>query len=209
MAGWDPGARRAAEVPMVFVGFSTPRRWNPLSWLIRVGTHSPASHAWLLVDDPLFKLRLVLEAHTTGFRLVTLARFARDNEVVAIVEPAHPLEPGMPQAGRWLGDRFDAIGLVGMAWVVARRFFHLSPGRNPFRSTQALFCSESVVRTLQAARYPGAEALEAEEEAPADVLAFLRDSGSKVLTAAELNLAPRRLLRKAAPAPRPAPVRAA
>ena len=69
---------------MVFVGFSTPRRWNPLSWLIRVGTHSPASHAWLLVEDPLFKLRLVLEAHTTGFRLVTLARFAKDNEVVLI-----------------------------------------------------------------------------------------------------------------------------
>jgi hypothetical protein len=192
---------------MVFVGFSTPRRWNPLSWLIRVGTRSRASHAWLLVEDPLFKLRLVLEAHSTGFRLVTLARFARDNTVVAIATPAHPLDPGLPQAGGWLGERFDTAGIIGMAWVVARRFFHLSPGRNPFRSTQALFCSESVVRTLKAAGYPGAEGLVDEEETPADVLAFLRASGSEVLERAQLNLAPRRLLRGTPPAPGAAPGR--
>jgi hypothetical protein len=190
---------------MVFVGFSTPRRWNPLSWLIRVGTHSPASHAWLLVEDPLFKLRLVLEAHTTGFRLVTLARFAKDNEVVAVVVPAHPLELGLPQAGSWLGESFDAIGLVGMAWVVARRFFHLSPGHNPFRSSRALFCSESVVRALQAAGYPGAEQLSPEEETPADVLDFLRASGGEVLGRERLNLVPRRLGRKTPPAPAAAP----
>jgi hypothetical protein len=184
---------------MVFVGFSTPRRWNPLSWLIRVGTRSRASHAWLLVEDPLFKLRLVLEAHSTGFRLVTLARFARDNEVVAVAVPAYPLDPGLPLAGRWLGEKFDTAGILGMAWVVARRFFHLAPGHNPFRSAQEMFCSESVVRTLKAARYPGAEALSNEEETPADVLAFLRSTGSAVLDGARLNLAPRRLLRKVTP----------
>src|SRR5512135_225506 len=106
---------------MVFIGFSTPRRWNPLSWLIRLLTRSRASHAWLLVDDPVFALRLVLEAHSTGFRLVTLARFARDNRVVALVQPAHPIDQGLPEAGTWLGEKFDTVGLVGMTWVVVRR----------------------------------------------------------------------------------------
>jgi len=187
---------------MVFVGFSTPRRWNPLSWLIRVLTRSRASHAWLLVDDPTFQLRLVLEAHSTGFRLVTLARFARDNRVVALVQPAHPIDQGLPEAGTWLGEEFDTIGLVGMAWVVLRRMFHLSPGKNPFRSARALFCSESVVRTLKAAGHPGAEALGDEDETPADVLEFLRSTGGEVIDAATLNLAPDRKRRRPAP---PAP----
>ena len=30
---------------MVFVGFSTPRRWNPLSWAIRLATRSKAEEA--------------------------------------------------------------------------------------------------------------------------------------------------------------------
>ena len=189
---------------MVLVGFSTPRRWNPLSWLIRYGTRSPASHAWLLVEDPLFKLRLVLEAHSTGFRLVTLARFARENRIVALVVPAHRIDAGLPEAGAWLGWRFDAIGLLGMAWVVFRRFFHLSPGRNPFRSPRALFCSESVVRTLKAARYPGAEGLGDEDETPGDVLEFLRRSGGEVIDARALNLVPRRTLRRQTAPPPPA-----
>lgn len=186
---------------MVLVGFSTPRRWNPLSWLIRLGTGSPASHAWLLVEDPLFKLRLVLEAHSTGFRLVTLARFARENRIVALVVPAQAIDAGLPDAGTWLGERFDTVGLLGMAWVVFRRFFHLSPGRNPFRSPRALFCSESVVRTLKAARYPGAEGLGDEDETPGDVLEFLRRSGGEVIDARTLNLVPRRTQRRRAAPP--------
>ncbi len=191
---------------MVLVGFSTPRRWNPLSWLIRVCTGSRASHAWLLVEDPLFRLRLVLEAHSTGFRLVTLARFARENRVVALAVPAHPLEAGLPQAGRWLGDDFDTRGVLGMAWVVLRRLLHLAPGRNPFRSVQALFCSEAVVRTLKAAGYPGADALGDEDQTPEDVLEFLRRSGSEIVTGATLNLSTRRLRRRGATSPTlPAP----
>lgn len=197
---------------MVLVGFSTPRRWNPLSWLIRLGTRSPASHAWLLVEDPLFQLRLVLEAHSSGFRLVTLARFARENRIVVLVQPAHPIDSGLPDAGTWLGEKFDAVGLLGMAWVVFRRLFHLSPGRNPFRSVRALFCSESVVRTLKAAGYPGAEDLGDEEETPADVLEFLRRTGGEVIDAQTLNLVPRRTHRRGAtatPAPPAAGRRAA
>ena len=157
---------------MVFVGFSTPRRWNPLSALIRAMTRSRTSHAWLLVEDPVFELRLVLEAHSSGFRLVSFTRFVKDNVVVALVEPSHPVEPGLPAAGTWLGESFDVLGLFGIFLTLVARWFKQRPWRNPFPSAGSLFCSESVIRTLQAAGYPGAERLAAEETTPGELLEF-------------------------------------
>jgi hypothetical protein len=157
---------------MVFVGFSTPRRWNPLSTLIRAMTRSRTSHAWLLVEDPVFELRLVLEAHSSGFRLVSFTRFVKDNVVVALVEPSHPVEPGLPAAGTWLGESFDVLGLFGIFLTLVARWFKQRPWRNPFPSAGSLFCSESVVRTLRAAGYPGAERLAPEETTPGELLEF-------------------------------------
>lgn len=188
---------------MVFVGFSTPRRWNPLSALIRVMTRSRTSHAWLLVEDPAFRLRLVLEAHSSGFRLVSFTRFVKDNVVVALVEPAQPLDGALPEAGEWLGDSFDVIGLFGIFLTLVARWFRQRPWRNPFPTPSALFCSEAVIRTLRAARYPGSDALDPESTTPAELLAFLeRDPASRVLRRADLHLW--RHLRGAPAAARPA-----
>ncbi len=159
---------------MVFVGFSTPRRWNPLSALIRAMTRSRTSHAWLLVEDPLFDLRLVLEAHSSGFRLVSFTRFVKENRVVAVVEPAHPVEGGLPLAGEWLGESFDVLGLFGIFLTLLARWVRQRPWRNPFPTPSALFCSEAVVRTLKAAHYPGSERLDDEATTPADLLEFFR-----------------------------------
>jgi hypothetical protein len=174
---------------MVYVGFSTPRRWNPLSALIRAMMKSQASHAWLLVEDPLFQLRLVLEAHSTGFRLVSLAQFVKDNKVVALVEPAHRLEPGLPEAGGWLGDEFDVLGLLGIFLTMVLKWFKRKAWKNPFTSSRALFCSEAVVRVMKAAHYPGAGRLGDETTTPAELLAFLSaEAGARVTTGEHLNL---------------------
>lgn len=174
---------------MVYVGFSTPRRWNPLSALIRAMMRSRTSHAWLLVEDPLFGLRLVLEAHSTGFRLVSFANFVRDNKVVALVAPAHPIEPGLPEAGGWLGDQFDVLGLFGIFLTMVARWFKRKAWRNPFTSSRALFCSEAVVRVLKAAHYPGAARLGDETTTPAELLAFFEgEAGATVLPGERLNL---------------------
>ncbi|HSN13767.1 MAG TPA: hypothetical protein VLT61_03990 [Anaeromyxobacteraceae bacterium] len=173
-----------SELRRVFVGFSTPKRWNPLSWAIRCATYSRASHAWLLVDDPVFKVRLVVEAGVTGFRIESLARFEKTNEIVAIVEPAHPLEAGMPEAARWLGEKFDGIGLAGMAWVLIGRLFFNERWKNPFRSVKSLFCSEAVVRSLLEADYPTATELfrgKEEEIAPGDLLRWFERDGESVV----------------------------
>jgi hypothetical protein len=166
---------------MVFVGFSTPRRWNPLSALIRWMTRSRTSHAWLLVEDPAFQLRLVLEAHSSGFRLVSFTRFVKDNVVVALVEPAHPVEPGLPAAGAWLGESFDVLGLFGIFLTLLARWFRQRPWKNPFPSARSLFCSESVIRTLQAAGYPRAATLAPEETTPGELLAFFEADAACVI----------------------------
>jgi hypothetical protein len=172
----------------VFVGFSTPRAWNPLSALIRWMTGSRASHAWVLVEDPLFELRLVLEAHSSGFRLVPFSRFVRENEVVALVEPAHPLAGGLRAAGAWLGEAFDVVGLFGIFLALVRRWFRRGPLRNPLPTPRALFCSEAVIRTMRAARYPGAERLAPEGTTPAELLRFFRDEGCVVHDGDDLAL---------------------
>jgi hypothetical protein len=174
---------------MVYVGFSTPRRWNPLSALIRAMMKSKTSHAWLLVEDPLFGLRLVLEAHSTGFRLISFANFVRDNRVVAIVAPAHPLDQGMPEAGGWLGDEFDVLGLFGIFLTLVGRWFSARRWRNPFTSARALFCSEAVVRVMKAAHYPGAGGLGDETTTPAELLAFFQaEPGCRVTAGEDLHL---------------------
>ncbi len=174
----------------VFVGFSTPRFWNPLSWAIRAATGSRTSHAWLLVEDPAFELRLVLEAHSTGFRLVSFTRFVKTNRVVAIAvpHPAHALARGLPAAGEWLGASFDVVGLVGMLWVLIGRWLRQRPWRNPFPTPTALFCSEAVVRTLKEADYPGSAELGAETTTPADLLAWLERHGCEIIPGDRLNL---------------------
>lgn len=166
---------------MVFVGFSTPRLWNPVSALIRWMTRSQTSHAWLLVEDPVFDLRLVLEAHSTGFRLVSFTRFAKDNKVIALVETPHRLDHAMPVAGAWLGEKFDVLGLFGIFLTLVMRWFHQRPWRNPFPTPSALFCSEAVVRTLKAAGYPEADGLGDETTSPADLLTFMKRNPANVV----------------------------
>lgn len=169
----------------VLVGFSTPRAWNPLSALIRWMTRSRTSHAWMLVHDSLFERDLVLEAHSTGFRLVSLARFEKENRIVALVEPGHPIGPGLHAAAAWLGEAFDVLGLFGIFLALVRRWFVQGPLKNPFPTGRALFCSEAVIRTMRAAGYEGAKRLAPEATTPAELLEWLRDDPGAVVQEGE------------------------
>jgi hypothetical protein len=152
------------------IGFSTGKG-NPVSAIIRFFTGSRASHAWLLVHDPLFDMELVMEAHEVGFRLVPFKTFRKANRIVAIVDPQHPLDPGVREAAKWLGSQYDFRGLFGMMFVIAGRVFRRK-WKNPFRSARSMFCSEAVVRVLRASGFPDATRLSAEDTTPQDLMDF-------------------------------------
>jgi hypothetical protein len=159
----------------ITVGFSTPKKWMPLSWAIKALTKSEASHAWLLVDDPIFGLRVVMDAHLSGFRLIPFEHFLEKNRVLALAVPTWDLSVGVSDQVKDIGDGYDYLGLAGMLYVTLMwKIFHKAV-KNPFR-TKTLFCSEAVVRVLQASKYPDSEAYDSESVWPGELMEFFSKS---------------------------------
>lgn len=161
------------------VGFSTAKGLGGLmSRLICWMDGSPASHAWVVYFDAALACWVVLEAHATGFRAVPYEVFRRQNNVVKVMQPAHPISSGLPAAAQWLGSHYDFAGLLGMAWVVLGRIFK-QRWRNPLRSTKSQFCSEAVARVLFAAKYPHADTIQPDDCGPKDLIDLLERDGSE------------------------------
>lgn len=156
---------------MILIGFSTVPQ-NPFSRLIRAMTGSRVSHAWLLDTEGFHGVEVVIEATDVGFRLIPFDVFKKQNEVVATFTPPLSLEPGVRVAARWLGERYDFAGLFATSVVLLGRWLKRR-WRNPVHSSDALFCSEAVVRVLQASGYPEADKLVPEDTTPEDLLEFL------------------------------------
>jgi hypothetical protein len=161
---------------MVRVGFST-RTKNIFSRAIRWLTGSKTSHTWLLFDDTFFGLPMVMEATEVGFRLLPYDNFkAEGNDIIALIEPPYALDEGVQQAARWLGERYDFTGILGSVFVLLGRWLK-KKWRNPLAGSKSMFCSEAVVRVMQAAKYPGSDAFDPEATTPQDLLDFFVKSG--------------------------------
>lgn len=133
---------------MIKIGFSTPKIFNPISWLVRKITKSRCSHAWFLYYDRDFDMQMVMEAHEVGFRILPLDRFEKHNSIVKILQPAYDIDLGLKKvAHQYLGSPYDFMGLLGMAWVALGRALK-KVWKNPFRSSKYVFCSEAVVRAM-------------------------------------------------------------
>ncbi len=170
---------------MVKIGFSTARD-NPASFLIRRISGSRASHAWLLLRVDPFGQEFAFEASEFGVRLVPWSAFRRQNRIVAVFEPAVPLEPAMPRAGELLGAYYDFTGLVGMAFVMLGRWLKRK-WRNPLNSAKAVWCSELVAHVLKWAGHPGVEKLAPARTSPQDLLDLLKALDAKDVTEAEVR----------------------
>lgn len=136
----------------VRVGFSTPKWFNPVSWLVRKVTKSRCSHAWFLYYSDTFDIELVAEAHELGFRIQPYDRFKKDNIVVAVFIPKFPIDDGLKMVvQKYLTTGYDWGGLFGMAVVKLGQMFKRR-WRNPFRSAKHVFCSEAVYRAMKASK---------------------------------------------------------
>ena len=156
------------------IGVSTPKAWNPLSPLLRRIMGTPYSHIWLLLDDALFDVDMVLGTETHGFQLIPYERFLRQNNVVMVYDPdpSYRLDIGLRAVAPLIGEPYDKVGLIGMAWVMLGRWLKRKV-HNPFASSKALFCSESVAMVLVRSDVPEAAMLIPERVTPADVVSVL------------------------------------
>jgi MYXO-CTERM domain-containing protein len=159
------------------IGFSTTDAI--LSRLVRWLTRSQVSHAFLVYFDVDFDREMVMEAVGAGFRIVPLDKFATHNRIVEIVTPRHSIDEGLRAAVEWLGESYDAPGLVGMAVLLAFRALRRRTRtmRNLIASPRALFCSEAVARACLACRYPGFDR-DPETTTPQDLYAFFRSEAA-------------------------------
>lgn len=162
------------------IGFSTPKTFNPVSWLVRKFTGSKASHAFFVYHDVDFDMDMVMEAHELGFRLTPFEHFKKRNKLIALVTPLHSIDVGLKTvAVRYLGSMYDYAGLFGMAVVMFGRFLKRK-WQNPFKGSQYVYCSESVILAMLAS--PGYEILGIDTETdPQDLLNyFITEEGYKV-----------------------------
>lgn len=160
---------------MIRVGFSTHKS-NFLSATIRIFTGSKVSHTWLLVEDePFFGIPMVMEATEVGFRYIPFETFKSKNDVVEVLTPTHPLDKGVHVANAWLGDSYDFLGLLMSFFVVVGHWVKRKV-KNPVHSSRSMFCSEAVVRVLQASDYPGVADLDPSSTTPQDLLSLLKAS---------------------------------
>jgi len=156
------------------IGVSTPKRWNPLSPLLRWVMGTPYSHIWLLLDDALFDVDMVLGTEREGFQLIPYERFLRQNNVVMVYDP-HPdyrLDVGLLAVVPLIGEPYDKVGLIGMAWVMLGRWLKRK-FRNPLASAYALWCSEVIALVLAKSSVPEAAMLVPERATPEDVVSVL------------------------------------
>lgn len=153
--------------------FSTPKRYNPVSALVRWFSKSTVSHVSFFYFDHEWDMGLVMEAHELGFRLIPYSRFERENNIVASITPAVEMNDGLRWAAAWLGTAYDFTGLFGMTWVLLGRIFRMK-WNNPWQNSHAMFCSEMAVTVLQKAGLPGVEKLVATDTTPQDLLDFLQ-----------------------------------
>lgn len=151
------------------LGFSTSN--SIISRLIRWFTKASVSHTFLTVEFD--GKEWVLEAASTGYRIMPLSRFVNENSLVMIIEPKVSLDAAVTQAEDWLGEGYDWGGLLGFTWVLLGRLLKRK-WANPLNSSKALFCSEANTKIIQLAGWPGSEALVPSATSPNDLLMFAR-----------------------------------
>jgi len=157
------------------VGFSTPKMFNPVSWLVRMMTASRCSHTWFLYHDIDFDMEMVMEAHELGFRLIPYEHFKKHNIIVKVVIPASPIDEGLREvAQNFLGTAYNYAGLIGMAVVAIGRFLKLK-WKNPLRTSKNVFCSQAVAKAMLLSPGYAHLDLDPDTEEPEDLMRFFEE----------------------------------
>lgn len=149
------------DVRIVFTASKTP-----LGKLIRRITKSPVSH--VMIEIPVWGRRMIVEATLGGTRLVPACRSR--HHVVKEYMCNFEVKDGLFEIAEHLGDRYDYVGLLVIAWVkLTWSWFKCKKFKWQNKSIK---CSELVTMFLCASDVEGACDLNVELTTPDDLLDF-------------------------------------
>jgi hypothetical protein len=155
------------------IGFSNSN--SLVSRIIRFFSRSNISHTWLLIQDLVGDVDLVMEAVPGGFHIITFEKFMTENSVIEVIDIGENYsEKSISRAFGWMGRRYDYLIFLGMLYVISGRFFGKKL-KNPFGS-RAINCVESIVYFLRSNQFPGADELDPGSMTPHDLYVFLKNS---------------------------------
>jgi hypothetical protein len=131
----------------LIIGFSRPKSWLvPFSWIIRLVTWSPVSHAYVRYYDSYANTWVIFQASGLVINMVSQEMFLTKDEVYAEFEI--PISEDMKQkivqnSINKCGTPYGIWQIFGFAWILFMRLFGKSV-KNPFYSSSSYFCSELV-----------------------------------------------------------------
>ena len=166
----------------IIVGFSHPKSWlEPFSWLIRLVTWSPFSHAYIMFHDDETDRWIVFQA--SGLKVNFIGKPMFDSVENIYEEFIIPVSDAtkksvMQGAIDRCGSPYGTLQCVGFLWILFMRLFGKRV-KNPLYSGSSYFCSEMVSDVLDEI---GVGDLDPSTMDPKDVRDFLVSKGFKPTT---------------------------
>ena len=163
----------------IIVGFSKPKGgFQPFSWLIRLVTWSPISHAYIKYYNSYADRWVIFQASGSKVNVVGETLFNNIENIYS--EFSIPVSASTKQ--KVIQGSIDKLGapygikqIIGFGWVLLMRLLRRKV-KNPFYSTSSFFCSELTSDELEEM---GLNGLDASAVSPWDVYKFIVSKGFK------------------------------
>jgi hypothetical protein len=135
----------------IVVGFSRPKAFlEPFSWIIRLLTWCPFSHAYIRYYNPYAQRQSVFQASGIAVNFMSQSIFDGKEDIYAEFEipvsEAAKLKT-VQFAIDNVGVPYGILQVLGFACILSMRLFGKSVN-NPFYSKNSFFCSEMVSEVL-------------------------------------------------------------
>ena len=155
------------------IGFSTSTHIP--STIIRLFTHSPTSHAYIVFEAA--HQSLVLQADHRGVICDHYTNFKQHNTIIAEYQllTGHQEDDAILSfALHQLTKPYDFLGLVGFGWVLFNKALGIKT-KQPFPRRSSYYCSELIIAALQSAHFPTSHMLDRFLTSPEELLEFLNN----------------------------------
>ena len=166
----------------IVVGFSRPKAWfEPFSWLIRLITWSPFSHAYIRYYDSYTQRWIVFQASGLKVNFIGQTMFDNDEDVYeefAVMISDETKQSVVRDAIDKCGSPYGVGQVFGFLWVLFMRLFGKTV-KNPFYSGSSYVCSELVGDILVELNEGN---LDPSAMTPKDVYNFMVSKGFKPIT---------------------------